>query len=147
VAPNFYTELEPVGVGGTPGGSNDDYTVAEDVGTVSSGNELVISGSLSSNSGGGGSFDFTKDQDFYKVTMGSTGTVNFTVECFSTGSDSNAIDIVLFDSMGNYLYDPGANQPAAGITGGVTAGDVYYLLIIGYDGIVPMPYKLTITPP
>jgi hypothetical protein len=143
LAPTNYTELEPPTSGG-PTGTNESCGTAELIGPVTSGSAWVISGSLNP----AGTNAFNGDFDFYRFTAGSAGSYTFTLDCYSTGSDSNLLDIVIFDSGCNYVYDPGAVQPANSVTTPPFApGDVYYLLITAYSGTGPIPYHFTLTPP
>ncbi len=135
--------MEPVTLGG-PTGTNDSCATAENVGTVTSGTPLVISGSL--NPAGAGAYN--GDLDYYLFTAGSTGVYTFTVDCYSTGTDSNLLDLVIFDSTCTYVYDPGATQPGISVTSpSLNPGDSYYLMVTSYSGVAPIPYHLTISPP
>ena len=129
---------------GGPTGTNDSCATAENIGTVSSGTPLVISGILSS----AGTNSFTGDFDYYQFTAGSAGMYTLTLDCFSTGADSNLLDIVIFDSTCTYVNDPGATKPVVTTTSpALNPGDVYYFLITAYNGAAPIPYHFTISPP
>lgn|GEM_PF-1814172 len=146
VNPISYNELEPLGVGGSTTGTNDSCATAENVGTVSTGNSLVITGSLFST--GGGTLDLTKDQDYYLFTVGSNGNYLIDVDCYSSGADSNLIDLAIFDTSCTYLTQSGAMQPVAELNGtGLTAGAQYILTVLASNGTAPVPYHITITPP
>lgn len=138
-----YTELEPPGQGG-PTGTNDSCATAENIGTVFTGAPLVISGSL--NPAGAGAYN--GDTDYYFFTAGSAGTYSLTVDCYSTGTDNNLLDLVIFDTGCNYLYDPGATQPVISVTSpALNPGDSYYFMITSFNGTAPLPYHFTISTP
>ncbi|HJT24475.1 MAG TPA: hypothetical protein VJ873_07845, partial [bacterium] len=95
-----------------------------------------------------GTSSFNGDLDYYAFTAGSAGSYTFTVDCYSTGSDNNLLDLVIFDISCNYVYDPGATQPGISVTTpSFNPGDTYYLMITAYSGTAPIPYHFTITPP
>ena len=143
VNPTPYAELEAVTLGGSTTGTNDSCATAEDIGTVTLSTSLVVTGSLASC--GSAAFDFTKDQDYYIFTVGEDGVYDLDLDCFSTGSDLNALDLVIFDSNCNYLNDTYATQPYAGMTSPtLTAGTQIVMLVLGYNGAPPIPYRLTV---
>ncbi|HVZ80219.1 MAG TPA: hypothetical protein VHE12_05370 [bacterium] len=137
-----YTEVELPTQGG-PTGTNDSCATAENIGTVYSGTPLVISGVLNP----AGTNAYNGDTDYYLFTAGSTGTYTLTVDCYSTGSDSNLLDIVIFDTGCNYLFDPGPAQPGNSANAPLNPGDSFYFMITAYSGAAPIPYHFTITPP
>jgi hypothetical protein len=145
VAPIQYTELEASGTGGTPGGTNDSCATAENVGTVSSGNSVEIHGSLAST--GGGHWDFSKDQDYYLFTAGSDGIYNFYLDCYSSGSDNNLVDIALFDASCGYINETGYGSPVLSLPATLTSGSQYIFVVFGFDGTAPLPYRFTFSPP
>lgn len=125
-------------------GTNESCATAEDIGIVTTGNSVVISGSLFT----AGVSSFTGDFDYYKFTAGSASTYTFSLDCYSNNIDNNLLDIVIFDVSCNYVFDPGATKP--GIiqpTPPFNPGDVYYLLITAYNGAAPIPYHFTISAP
>jgi hypothetical protein len=138
-----YNELEPPSQGG-PTGTNDSCGTAENIGVVASGTPLVISGFL--NPAGAGAYN--GDTDYYFFTAGSAGVYTFNVDCYSTGADSNLVDLVIFDNTCAYLYDPGATQPGISVTSpSLTPGNSFYLMVTSFNGATPIPYHFTIIPP
>ena len=140
-SPTLYTEMEPIGVQGI----NDSCATAENLGVINGGGAVVVHGSSAST--GGGSFSPSADQDYYTFTVGTTAQYTFTLDCFSSGADTNLMDIVIFDNNCNYVYDPGAGQPVLDVYNTLNAGDVWNVMVFPYNGTAPMPYRLTISSP
>ena len=156
-SPTYYTEAEPVGVGGPLNGTNENCSNAENLGTLASGASAVVHGNLSVSGNTGGSYDMANDDlDVYAFTAGVGGTYTFFLDCFSNGADGNDLDLVLFDSTctgspslwsatGLYLgatsgYDEVFTYDLAG-------GQTYYIGVVGWTGAPQTAYRLSIQAP
>ena len=155
--PTYYTEAEPMGVGGPLNGTNENCSNAENLGTLTSGASAVVHGNLSASGNQGGTYDMANDDlDVYSFTAGPTGNYMFFLDCFSTGSDINDFDLVLFDSTctgSSSLW--GATGLYLGATTGydefftysLTGGQTYYLGVVGWTGAPLSAYRLSIQAP
>ncbi|MCX7424391.1 MAG: pre-peptidase C-terminal domain-containing protein [Planctomycetia bacterium] len=112
--------------------SNDTFSAAADLGTLGDRTENSLTIHLANN------------DDFYKLTAASSGTLNVDINFTHSQGDLNL-----------YLYDSSQTQAASStgvgnnehVSYAVTAGQVYYIKVIGYNGATSPNYTLVIDSP
>jgi len=148
VAPNNLVESEAPSTGGATG-SNETCGTAEDIGTANSTNSIQLAGSLNSAGNDGSNYLSTVDWDYYLVTIGENGTYEFTLDCYKPTGGSQDFDLLIFDSTCTYLGGSftGDVSGSAELLNSppLTAGQQYYVAVVGWDGPAQSPYRLVVT--
>jgi subtilisin family serine protease/subtilisin-like proprotein convertase family protein len=106
---------------------NDSFAVARDFGTLSNRTEAGLS------------VHFPGNDDYYRFTPATTGTLAADVLFSHAGGD---IDAVLYDANQTRLTYSDSRNNDERIVWNVTAGQTYYLHVHGYDGAINPDYTL-----
>jgi hypothetical protein len=149
--PVVVTELEGPCDGG-PNGTNENCSVAENIGTVTQSNSIQVTGVLT-NSGNDGTYLLPNDDmDAYLFTSGEDGWYQVTLDCFTTGSDGNWMEMDIIDGSCSSTAWSGNNYAGGPFTtsifdaGSLPAGSQLYIGVFGIAGQPLMPYRISVDP-
>jgi hypothetical protein len=151
--PIVVSELEPPCDGGPDTGTNDSCATAENIGTVTQSQSVVVAGVLANSGNDGTYLNANDDFDLYEFTIGETGNYNITLDCFTTGTDGEWLQLQIIDSACSSQLWGGTNFDGTNYStsisesgAGLTAGSQYILAVVGIAGTPLQPYRISIDP-